>query len=109
MLMVTAILGIYRIALTLGRKAHIVLNDQVPAIEPMVELFKGNTEYEGDMIIGNQQAIEAARLRMMARYLSFSSFLQMPSKEEMYLFTFRSISAIRRERRTSSTPSSASS
>ena len=55
-----AAVGIYRIALTLGRKAHIVLNDQVPAIEPMVELFKGNTEYEGDMIIGNQQAIEAA-------------------------------------------------
>ena len=55
-----AAVGIYRIALTLGRKAHIVLNDEVPAIQSMLELFKGNQEYESDMIIGNQQAIEAA-------------------------------------------------
>lgn len=51
--------GIYRIALTLGRKAHIVLNEVIPAIQPTVELFGSNQEY-GDMIIGNQQAIEAA-------------------------------------------------
>lgn len=55
-----AAVGIYRIAQTLGRKAHIVLNEVIPAIQPMVELFKGNTEYESDMIIGNQQAIEMA-------------------------------------------------
>jgi len=56
-----AAVGIYRIALTLGRKAHIVLNDNtIPAIQPMVELFKNNPEYEEDMIIGSQQAIEAA-------------------------------------------------
>ena len=55
-----AAVGIYRIAQTLGRKAHIVLNDSVPAIQPMLELFKGNQEYEGDMIIDNQQAVEAA-------------------------------------------------
>ena len=55
-----AAVGIYRIALTLGRKAHIVLNDEVPGIQPMLDLFKGNQEYEKDMIIGNQQAIEAA-------------------------------------------------
>ena len=55
-----AAIGIYRIALTLGRKAHIVLNDTIPAIQPMVDLFKNNPEYEEDMIIGSQQAIEAA-------------------------------------------------
>lgn len=55
-----AAVGIYRIALTLGRKAHIVLNDAIPAILPMVELFKNNPEYEDDMIIGSQQAIEIA-------------------------------------------------
>ncbi len=55
-----AAIGIYRIALTLGRKAHIVLNDAIPAIQPMVDLFKNNPEYEEDMIIGSQQAIEAA-------------------------------------------------
>jgi len=55
-----AAVGIYRIALTLGRKAHIVLNDTVPAIQAMVGLFKNNPEYEEDMIIGSQQAIEMA-------------------------------------------------
>lgn len=52
--------GIYRIAQTLGRKAHIVLNEATPAIAPMVDLFRGNPEYEEDMIIGSQQAIELA-------------------------------------------------
>ena len=52
--------GIYRIALTLGRKCHIVLNDVVPAIQTMVGLFRNNPDYEEDMIIGSQQAIEMA-------------------------------------------------
>ncbi len=55
-----AAVGIYRIAQTLGRKAHIVLNEVTPSIAPMIELFKNNPEYEDDMIVGNQQAIDAA-------------------------------------------------
>ena len=55
-----AAVGIYRIAQTLGRKAHIVLNEATPAIAPMVELFRNNPEYEEDMIIGSAEAIEAA-------------------------------------------------
>ncbi|MGN0166547.1 MAG: DHH family phosphoesterase [Acetatifactor sp.] len=55
-----AAVGIYRIAQTLGRKAHIVLNEATPAIAPMVELFQNNPEYEEDMIINNAQAIEEA-------------------------------------------------
>lgn len=55
-----AAVGIYRIAQTLGRKAHIVLNDVTPSIAPMVDLFQNNPDYEDDMIIGNTQAIEAA-------------------------------------------------
>ncbi len=53
-----AAVGIYRVAQTLGRKAHIVLNDVPAAIQPMVDLFKNNSEYETDMIINNQQAVE---------------------------------------------------
>lgn len=52
--------GIYRIAVTLGRKAHIVLNEPSSAIQPLVDLFQGNPDYEEDMIISNQQAIEYA-------------------------------------------------
>lgn len=55
-----AAVGIYRIARTLQRKAHIVLNDVTPAIQPMVDLFRNSPEYEAGMIINNQAAIEAA-------------------------------------------------
>lgn len=56
-----ATIGIYRIAQTLGRKAHIVLNTESAAsIQPLVDLFKDNAEYDEDMIIGSQKAIEYA-------------------------------------------------
>ena len=52
--------GIYRIAKTLDRKCHIVLNDVTNSMKPLVDLFKDNPEYESDMIITNQQAIDIA-------------------------------------------------
>lgn len=55
-----AAVGIYRIAKTLDRKAHIVLNDITTSVQPLVEMFLDNPEYDDDMIIGSQQAIEAA-------------------------------------------------
>ncbi len=55
-----AAVGIYRIAQALGRKAHIVLNDVTTSIQPMVALFKNHPEYDADMILNSQQAIEVA-------------------------------------------------
>lgn len=55
-----AAIGIYRIAKTLDRKAHIVLNDITTSVQPLVEMFKENPEYDEDMIISSGQAIEAA-------------------------------------------------
>lgn len=52
--------GIYRVSQALGRKTHIVLNEATSSIQPFVELFKNNSEYEEDMIIGSQQAMEMA-------------------------------------------------
>ena len=52
--------GIYRIAKTLERKCHIVLNDVTTSMQPLVDLFKNNPEYEDDMIISNQQAMDMA-------------------------------------------------
>ena len=52
--------GIYRIAKTLDRKCHIVLNDVTTSMKPLVDLFKNNPDYENDMIINNQQAIDMA-------------------------------------------------
>ncbi|MBO5057344.1 MAG: DHH family phosphoesterase [Lachnospiraceae bacterium] len=55
-----AAVGIYRIAKTLDRKAHIIINDVSTSVKPMIELFKNHEEYEDDMIINNQQALEFA-------------------------------------------------
>ncbi len=55
-----AAVGIYRVAQALERKAHIVLNDVTTSVAPLVALFKNNPEYDEDMIIGSQQAIEMA-------------------------------------------------
>ncbi len=55
-----AAVGIYRIATTLARKASIVLNDVSASMQPVVDLFKCHEEYQDDMIIGSQQALELA-------------------------------------------------
>lgn len=55
-----AAVGIYRIATTLDRKAYIVLNDVSASMKPMVDLFKSHEEYQDDMIVTSQQAIELA-------------------------------------------------
>lgn len=55
-----AAVGIYRISTTLERKAHIVLDDVSTSMRPMVDLFKSHEDYQEDMIIGSQQAIELA-------------------------------------------------
>ena len=53
-----AAVGIYRIAKTLGKQAHIVLNDVTASMQPMVEMFKNNDDYEDDMIVNGSQALE---------------------------------------------------
>ena len=55
-----AAVGIYRIAKTLGRNAHIVLNNATTSVQPLVDLYKNNPEYDDDMIVDNQHAIELA-------------------------------------------------
>ena len=52
-----ACVGIYRIAKALERKCHIVLNDVTTSTQPLVDLFRGNPDYEQDMIIGSQEAV----------------------------------------------------
>ena len=52
--------GIYRIAKTLDRRCHIVINEVTRSMRPLVDLFRDNPEYEPDMIINGQQAIDLA-------------------------------------------------
>lgn len=55
-----AAVGIYRVARTLERRAHIVLNDVTTSVKPLVDLFTDNPEYEEDMIVTSQEALELA-------------------------------------------------
>lgn len=52
-----ASVGIYRIAKTLNRKAHIVLDDVNSSVKPIKDRFY-NKEYEDDMIVSSQMAME---------------------------------------------------
>jgi c-di-AMP phosphodiesterase-like protein len=52
--------GICRVAQALERKTHIVLNEVPSAIQPLVDLFKNNPEYDEDLIVSSQQAMELA-------------------------------------------------
>lgn len=52
-----ASVGIYRIARTLNRKAHIVLSDTNSSVKPIKARFY-TKEYEDDMIISSQTAME---------------------------------------------------
>ncbi len=54
-----AAVGIYRIATSLERKAHIVLNDVTTSVQPMRALFEGREEYD-DMIISSEEAMDLA-------------------------------------------------
>lgn len=55
-----AAVGVCRIARALDRKAHIVLNEVTTSVKPLVEMFKGNQEYEEDLIVNSTQAVELA-------------------------------------------------
>ncbi len=55
-----AAVGIYRIARSLNRKAHIVINDVTTSVQPLLDMFQGNPDYEEDMIVNSAQAIEIA-------------------------------------------------
>ena len=55
-----AAVGIWRIARTLQRKAHIVLNQATTSVQPLVDMFRDNDNYEPDMIVNSAQALELA-------------------------------------------------
>ena len=50
--------GVWRIAKSLDREAHIVLNENTTSVGQLVSLFKDNSNYEEDMILTNQEAID---------------------------------------------------
>ncbi|MGN0306991.1 MAG: DHH family phosphoesterase [Lachnospiraceae bacterium] len=55
-----AAVGIWRIAKSLDRKAHIVLNQATSSVQPLVDRFRENDIYDDDMIVNSTQALELA-------------------------------------------------
>lgn len=55
-----AAIGVYRIAKTLDKKAHIVINDITTSVRPIMNRFIENPEYTEDMFLNSNQAIEMA-------------------------------------------------
>lgn len=53
-----AAIGVYRIAKTFNKKAHIVINEVTSSLRPMMSRFVGNPDYEEDMFLKNEQARE---------------------------------------------------
>ncbi len=54
-----AAVGVYRLVKTLGKNAHIVINEVTSAIRPIITGFNGNSVYGDDMIINSEQAIDS--------------------------------------------------
>ena len=53
-----AAIGVYRIAKTLNKKAHIVINEVTSSLHPMMNRFLNNAEYEEDIFINSMEAKE---------------------------------------------------
>jgi len=53
-----AAIGVYRTALAMGKKANIVINDITSSVRPLLERFSNNDEYESDMFLNGQQALD---------------------------------------------------
>jgi len=51
-------IGVYRIAKTFNKKAHIVINEVTSSLRPMMNKFIDNPDYEVDMFLKNDQAKE---------------------------------------------------
>lgn len=55
-----AAVGIYRIAMSMNKKANIVVNEVTSSVRPMMDRFIGNAEYPEDMFLTGPRAAEVA-------------------------------------------------
>ncbi|WP_167957691.1 DHH family phosphoesterase [Anaerosporobacter faecicola] len=53
-----AAIGIYRIAKTLNKRAHIIINEVTTSVRPLMDRFLDNPDYESDMFLNSAQGIE---------------------------------------------------
>lgn len=53
-----ASIGIYRIAASLNKKSHIVINEVTTSVQPMMDRFLSSSEYSEDLFLNGAQAAE---------------------------------------------------
>ncbi len=53
-----AAVGIFKAATVLNKEAHIVINEITSSVRPMIECFYGNKDYNEDMFVNSDEAIE---------------------------------------------------
>lgn len=53
-----AAIGMYRAAKTMDKPIHIVLNDISLSLQPIVDMFRNNPDYEPDLIVSGSTALE---------------------------------------------------
>jgi len=51
-------IGVYRVARSFNKKAHIVINEVTSSVRPIMSRFVGNPDYEEDMFLKNDQVKE---------------------------------------------------
>ena len=53
-------IGVYCIARALDKKAYIVVNQVSTSVKPLIESFENHSDYDADMIVNSDEAIELA-------------------------------------------------
>lgn len=53
-----AAIGVYRIAKTLNKKAHIVINEVTTSVRPIMKRFINNPDYDEDLFVKSDQALQ---------------------------------------------------
>lgn len=53
-----AAIGVFRIAKTLGKKAHIVINEVTTSVRPIMKRFINNPDYDEDLFVKSDQALQ---------------------------------------------------
>lgn len=51
-------IGMYRIAKSMAKRCHIIINDVTTSVKPLIDGFLSNSEYEEDMFINTNEAID---------------------------------------------------
>lgn len=60
-----AAIGVWRIASSLNKKAHIVINEVTSSVRPMLERFVSGGDYPDDMFVKGNKAVELADANTM--------------------------------------------